>query len=49
VLIKGDLPPSPPVTLFVSAAGKIVHTEHSAYTSAQQLQADISTYLHVHA
>jgi cytochrome c biogenesis protein CcmG/thiol:disulfide interchange protein DsbE len=49
VLIKGDLPPSPPVTLFVSAAGKIVHTEHSAYRSAQQLQADISTYLHVHA
>jgi cytochrome c biogenesis protein CcmG/thiol:disulfide interchange protein DsbE len=49
VLIDGHLPPSPPVTLFVSAAGKIVHVEHSAYTSAQQLQADIATYLHVPA
>jgi len=49
VLLDAHLPPSPPVTLLVSAAGKVVHTEHGAYTSTAQLQAQIATYLHVSA
>lgn len=49
VLIDAHLPPSPPVTLLISAAGKIVHTEHGPYKSTKQLQADIATYLHVSA
>jgi cytochrome c biogenesis protein CcmG, thiol:disulfide interchange protein DsbE len=49
VLLDGHLPPSPPVTLLVSAAGKIVHVEHGAYKSTAQLQADIAAYLHVTA
>jgi cytochrome c biogenesis protein CcmG/thiol:disulfide interchange protein DsbE len=49
VLIDAHLPPSPPITLLVSAAGKIVHIEHGAYKSTAALQSDISTYLHVTA
>ncbi|HTW21437.1 MAG TPA: TlpA disulfide reductase family protein [Mycobacteriales bacterium] len=47
VLTGGHLPVSPPVTLLVSAAGRIVHTQHGAYTSTRQLQQQIAAYLHV--
>jgi thiol-disulfide isomerase/thioredoxin len=49
LLIDAHLPPSPPVTLLLSADGKIVHTEHGAYRSTKQLQAQIASYLHVSA
>jgi cytochrome c biogenesis protein CcmG, thiol:disulfide interchange protein DsbE len=49
VLIDTHLPPSPPITLLISAAGKIVHTEHGAYTSTAAVQSDIAKYLHVSA
>jgi thiol-disulfide isomerase/thioredoxin len=39
---------SPPFTALVSSTGKIVHTQHGAYTSTAELQKDIATYLHVH-
>lgn len=38
---------SPPYTVFVSAAGRIVHTHHGAYASTAQVQHDIAAYLHV--
>jgi cytochrome c biogenesis protein CcmG/thiol:disulfide interchange protein DsbE len=49
IILDAHLPPSPPVTLMISAAGKIVHTEHGAYPSTAALQHDIATYLHVKA
>jgi cytochrome c biogenesis protein CcmG, thiol:disulfide interchange protein DsbE len=49
ILLDGHLPPSPPVTLLISSAGRIVHVHHGAYTSTAQVQADIAIYLHVNA
>jgi cytochrome c biogenesis protein CcmG/thiol:disulfide interchange protein DsbE len=41
-------PVAVPSTLFVSAAGTVVHRQFAAYTSAQQLRGDIARYLGVH-
>jgi thiol-disulfide isomerase/thioredoxin len=38
---------SPPYTFFVDRSGRIVGESGGAYTSTQQLQADITRYLHV--
>lgn len=38
---------APPVTLFVTSAGRVVGKHAGAYTSASQLRTDIATYLHV--
>jgi cytochrome c biogenesis protein CcmG/thiol:disulfide interchange protein DsbE len=38
-----------PYTVFVSPTGQIVHTRSGPYGSTAQLQADITTYLHVTA
>jgi thiol-disulfide isomerase/thioredoxin len=37
----------PPATMFLNAAGKVVHVNGGPYTSAAQVRADIATYLHV--
>jgi thiol-disulfide isomerase/thioredoxin len=41
--------PGPPETLFLDRSGRIVHTNRVPYTSTRQVEADISTYLHVAA
>lgn len=47
VLIGVHAAPGPPVTLFVDAAGKIVHVHPGEYTSAAALRSDVATYLRV--
>lgn len=47
VLLGLHGPVAVPSTVFVDAAGKVVHQVSAAYTSAAQLQADISHYLGV--
>jgi thiol-disulfide isomerase/thioredoxin len=39
--------PGPPETLYVSAAGRIVHVSRVPYTSTAQVKHDIATYLNV--
>lgn len=41
--------PGPPETAFVNAAGVVVHVHPGGYTSLDQLQRDVTTYLHVPA
>jgi len=47
VLLSAAKQPGPPATLFVDAAGDVVHIFHGQYTSTTQLQHDIAAYLHV--
>jgi cytochrome c biogenesis protein CcmG, thiol:disulfide interchange protein DsbE len=49
VLIGLNTPSAVPTTVFVDAAGRVVHVEHVAYTSAASLRADIRRYLGVAA
>lgn len=47
-LVGSHYSPSVPITLFVDAAGKVVHVEHSnGYRSVARLVADVQTYLGV--
>lgn len=39
--------PSPPLTVFLDGAGRIVHRHSGPYASTGALQRDIATYLHV--
>ena len=47
VLVGLHGPVAVPSTVFVDAAGRIVHRVSAPYTSAAQLRADISKYLGV--
>jgi thiol-disulfide isomerase/thioredoxin len=47
VLIGVHAAPGPPVTLFVNAAGKVVHVHPGEYPSAAALRTDLATYLRV--
>jgi cytochrome c biogenesis protein CcmG, thiol:disulfide interchange protein DsbE len=39
--------PGPPETVFIDAEGHVVHIHGGQYTSTEQVQKDIATYLHV--
>jgi len=47
VLIGLKIPSAVPTSVFVSAAGRVVHVSPKAYTSAAELRADIKRYLGV--
>ena len=47
VLIGLNIPSAVPTSVFVSAAGRVVHISPKAYTSADELRADIARYLGV--